>query len=211
MAYLLTLVKARAEHVFLRTIWPKRAFPLTIQYGTPIFLHNAGRNRTIYRKIRKNHKLEKSLTDRNSTEKSAPTSTGSTSWAIMTNWAFFCSTNDVTVLTPLRTTNGRFVGWSGLPSLRSLARWNKRAFLSFLASGLYLSNSLNSWLAVVRNSKGKWWLVIKYENKNRFWKCFAQRSWCGSNFKVITFEYEWVDHHHKTSKITRKKVKSRKP
>lgn len=41
-----TWVKARDAQVFLPTNNPNLAFPLTIQYGTPIFLHRAGRKRT---------------------------------------------------------------------------------------------------------------------------------------------------------------------
>ncbi|RNA28405.1 hypothetical protein BpHYR1_037303 [Brachionus plicatilis] len=51
---------------------------------------------------------------------------------------------EVTVLTPVRTTNGLLVALSSLPSALALALWNKRALLSFLFSGLYLSKSLNS-------------------------------------------------------------------
>lgn len=43
---------------------PNRDFPFTMQYGISIFLHNAGSHTT--------------------------NSMGSTSWAITTNWAFFC-------------------------------------------------------------------------------------------------------------------------
>lgn len=42
-----TCVRATVEHVLRRTRRPKRALPLTMQYGTPILRHKAGRNNTI--------------------------------------------------------------------------------------------------------------------------------------------------------------------
>ena len=44
-----TLVSANAVTVFRRTTRPSRALPFTIQYGTPIFLHSAGRYKTIWK------------------------------------------------------------------------------------------------------------------------------------------------------------------
>ncbi len=79
------------------------------------------------------------------------TSIGSTSWAMTTSWAFFCSTSVTTVLTPVRTTSGRLVGVSCLPAALSAALLTKRARRSFLVSGRYLSNSLNNCEA-----KNKW-------------------------------------------------------
>ena len=76
------------------------------------------------------------------------TSMGSTSWAMMTSWAFFCSTRLTMVLMPLRTTSGRLLGWSGLPAARSAARFTRRVRRSLVVSGRYLSSSLNSWLAL---------------------------------------------------------------
>lgn len=42
-----TCVRATAEQVLRLTRRPNRALPLTIQYGTPILRHKAGRNNTI--------------------------------------------------------------------------------------------------------------------------------------------------------------------
>ena len=44
-----TFVMANAVTVLRRTSCPKRALPLTMQYGTPIFLHKAGKKITILR------------------------------------------------------------------------------------------------------------------------------------------------------------------
>ena len=75
------------------------------------------------------------------------TSKGSTSCAMTTSCAFFCSIREVTVLTPERTIAGLLVGASGLPLARSSARARRRCCFSCLDSGLYLSNRRNSWEA----------------------------------------------------------------
>merc|ERR1719308_139380 len=95
---------------------------LTMQYGTPIFLQRAGRHIT--------------------------SSMGSTSLAITTSWAFFFSTRVTTVLTPCLATGARLVGASSLPWALAAALCFSLSFLASLVSGLYLSNSLNSWVAV---------------------------------------------------------------
>ena len=41
---------ARQEVVFLLQTLPRRDLFFTMQYGTPIFLHRAGRNMTSYNK-----------------------------------------------------------------------------------------------------------------------------------------------------------------
>lgn len=46
-------VKATEVHVFLCTSLPSRALPLTMQYGTPILRHRAGRKMTSYRNKKK--------------------------------------------------------------------------------------------------------------------------------------------------------------
>merc|ERR1719250_64206 len=117
-----TWVMARHVVVFLRQTLPNLDLFLTMQYGTPILRHKAGRNITI--------------------------SMGSTSLAITTSWAFFFSTRVVTSLTPWRTTGALLVGASSLPSALAAARSLKRSFLACLVSGLYLSKSLNNWVAV---------------------------------------------------------------
>lgn len=50
--------------------------------------------------IQINSIIENVLLNINQTVQKLHTSIGSTSWAITTNWAFFCSTNLVTVLVP---------------------------------------------------------------------------------------------------------------
>ena len=78
-----------------------------------------------------------------------PTSSGSTSWAMTTSCAFFCSISVVTVLMPDRTTSGRFVGTSSLPLTRCSARSTRRALRARAGSGRYLSIRRNSWLAAI--------------------------------------------------------------
>ena len=56
----LTCVMAKQDKFFLCTTRPRRALFLTIQYGTPIFLHSAGKNRTICKQ--KLWKLSKIIT-----------------------------------------------------------------------------------------------------------------------------------------------------
>jgi len=128
-----TSVMARAVAVFLWTTVPSLALPLTIQYGTPIFLQRAGSQRTI--------------------------SIGSTSSAITTSWAFLASTKAVMWLIPYLTTTG-FLPWSTLlPSAAELATAARRSFFSFLVSGLYLLRSLKTWVAVFLSKTLLNWLI----------------------------------------------------
>lgn len=79
---------------------------------------------------------------------------------ILTNWAFFFSTNDVTVFIPLRITLGRLVARSGLLLLAcSSARCFKRSFFSGRVSGRYFSKSLNNWVDVCLSSVWVNWLI----------------------------------------------------
>lgn len=50
-----TCVRATAVHVLRLTRRPKRALPLTMQYGTPILRHKAGRNNTICKMKKRLH------------------------------------------------------------------------------------------------------------------------------------------------------------
>merc|ERR1719328_243096 len=120
-----TLVIAMQDVVLRLHTLPSLDLFLTMQYGTPIFLQRAGRNLT--------------------------SSMGSTSLAMTTSCAFFFSIRVVTVLTPWRTTAARFVGASSLPAALAAARSLSLSFLACLVSGLYLSISLNSWVAVWRS------------------------------------------------------------
>merc|ERR1719245_928152 len=140
--------RARQAAVLRRTTRPRRALFFTMQYGTPIFLQRAGRKRTI--------------------------SKGSTSWAMMTREAFFCSTRVVTVFTPERTQLGRLVGVSSLPLARCSARIFKRVFFSCFDSGLYLSRRRNSWVAVCLSRVWLNWLIgggtFKRWKRIAFWR-----------------------------------------
>lgn len=62
--------------------------------------------------IQINSIIENVLLNINQTVQKLHTSIGSTSWAITTNWAFFCSTNLVTVLVPALRVLGFFEGVS---------------------------------------------------------------------------------------------------
>merc|ERR1719153_2209080 len=101
---------------------PRPDLLLIIQKGTPIFLHRAGKYRT--------------------------NSMGSTSLAMATSWAFFFSIIGTTLWIPLARVSFLLVGSSGLPSALAIARAISLSFLAVGDSGLYLSNSLKSWVAV---------------------------------------------------------------
>mmetsp|Transcript_47819 Transcript_47819/g.111530 ORF Transcript_47819/g.111530 Transcript_47819/m.111530 type:complete len:224 (-) Transcript_47819:12-683(-) len=107
---------AMQEAVFLCTRVPRRALPLMMQYGTSFLRHRAGIQQTI--------------------------STGSTSWAMMTSLASFCSMSVVTWLRPNFKITG-FFGFTSPPSFFAFAASNKRADFSFLVSGLYFWHSLS--------------------------------------------------------------------
>ena len=83
------------------------------------------------------------------------TSMGSTSLAMTTSWAFFFSTRVVTVLTPCLTTGALLVGASSFPSALAAALSLSLSFLACLVSGLYLSRSLNSWVARQREVRSQ--------------------------------------------------------
>lgn len=72
------------------------------------------------------------------------TSIGSTSCAITTSWAFFCSTNLVTQLLPWRKTFGLFVGVSSFFATFASACARRLAFFAYAVSGRYFSKTLNS-------------------------------------------------------------------
>ena len=78
------------------------------------------------------------------------TSIGSTSCAMTTSCAFFCSTRLVTWLIPNFNTTG-FLPWvTSCPSLFFSAIDFKRSFLSTRVSGRYLCSNLKSWVAAER-------------------------------------------------------------
>ena len=104
----LTLVKATQEQFLRPTSLPSLDLPLTMAYGTPILRQRVGRKRTI--------------------------STGSTSWAMTTNWARFFSTWVVTRLTP---TDKRFGLASGVSAAPLALKWNVEKHLHSLISRLY--------------------------------------------------------------------------
>lgn len=87
------------------------------------------------------------------------TSIGSTSWAMMTSWAFFCSTNLVTVLHPALNALGFFDGASSLPATLASAFDFKRALFCNFVSGRYFSMSLKSWTAVYLSKAWENWLI----------------------------------------------------
>jgi len=84
--------------------------------------------------------------------KQTQTSIGSTSCAITTSWAFFCSTNLVTQLLPWRKTLGLFVGASSFFATFASARARSLAFFAYAVSGLYFSKILNSAWAEINST-----------------------------------------------------------
>ena len=105
---------------------PSLALPLTMAYGTPIFLHSAGRKMT--------------------------SSMGSTSLGIRTRLAFLFSIKPTTWLRPYFTAYGFLLTSSFfLPSFTAVASLSSRSFFSVLVSGLYLLRSLKVWVAVLRS------------------------------------------------------------
>merc|ERR1712211_4392 len=86
-------------------------------------------------------------------------SRGSTSWAIKTRVAFFCSTKAVMCLIPYLTTLGFWEASTCLPSVRALATATRRFFFSALVSGACLSNNLKSWVAVFLSRVRLNWLT----------------------------------------------------
>jgi len=84
--------------------------------------------------------------------KQIQTSIGSTSCAITTSWAFFCSTNFVTQLLPWRKTFGLFVGASSFFATFASARARSLAFFAYAVSGRYFSKILNSAWAEINST-----------------------------------------------------------
>ena len=86
--------------------------------------------------------------------RSALTSMGSTSCAMTTSCAFFCSTSDVTWLMPYLTTGGGFLlNEEPSPSALFAASCFNLSFFCSLVSGLYLFNRRKSWVAGQRGQR----------------------------------------------------------
>lgn len=118
LSSLLTEVKATTAQFFLWTRVPRRLLPLMMAYGTFILRQRAGSQRT--------------------------NSTGSTSWAMRTRLAFFCSIRVVMCFKPnLRTFGGAVVGTAS-PAALALASSARRWFLTAFVSGWYLTRSLKT-------------------------------------------------------------------
>ncbi|GMC39807.1 unnamed protein product [Saccharomyces cerevisiae] len=119
----LTSVKAATAEVFWLTKVPNLALPLIMAYGTPIFLHKAGRKTT--------------------------NSIGSTSLAIKTNLAFLFSIKETTWFKPYLTAYGfGEASCLDLPSAIAAASLVNLSFFSAAVSGLYLLNNLKVSAAV---------------------------------------------------------------
>ena len=112
------------------------------------------------------------------------TSIGSTSWAMMTSWAFFCSTNLVTVLQPALKVGGFFFGASSFPATLASAFDLRRALFCNLVSGRYFSMSLKSWTAVCLSKAWENWLIGGGIFK-RFWRMALWR-WMRMYFGHLT-------------------------
>lgn len=111
-----------------------------------------------------------------------------------TNWAFFCSTNLVTVLVPQRTKFGFFLGWTSLPLALASAIFLKRCFLARTDSGRYFSSNLNSFTAVVLSRAcWNWW--IGGGTFKRFWStafCRWIRMYFGHFTKRDRSRFGWM-------------------
>ena len=128
----LIAVSASAVAVFLCTTAPRRALPLTMQYGTFICLHSAGSQIT--------------------------SSTGSTSCAMHTSCALPCSTRYVMWLIPNFTTTG-FLASTSLPAASASACAVRRSFFCASSSGRYFMSILNRFVARFLSSVLLNWLI----------------------------------------------------
>lgn len=128
------------------------------------------------------------------TNKNELTSIGSTSWAMMTNCAFFCSTSLVTVLVPARTKIGFFLGCTSLPLALASAIFFRRCFLANGDSGRYFSNSLNNWTAFCLSKVWlNWWIgggIFKRFCKTAFWRW--TRTYFGQRTKRDKSRFGWM-------------------
>lgn len=122
------------------------------------------------------------------------TSIGSTSWAMTTNWAFFCSINLVTVLVPAFNVFGRFFGWTSLPLALASAIFFKRCFLANEVSGRYFSSILNNCTAVCLSNVWLNWLIgggiFKRFCKTAF--CLWTRMYFGHLTKRAKSRFGWM-------------------
>jgi len=169
---------------------PRRALPLTIQYGISIFLHKAGSQTT--------------------------NSIGSTSWAITTSWALFCKENiaylvihqyhkinkqirrknqQSFVTWQMTTCSMRYVTWlrpyftligflvsTVLPSASAWALFKSLSFFSALSSGLYFRSILNKLVAAeVQQSK-----IIKKMIQSKATKMSTVSACCISGNQLIS-------------------------
>merc|ERR1719265_1124987 len=98
------------EAAFLCTSWPRRAFPLMMQYGTSFLRQSAGSQQT--------------------------SSIGSTSCAMITSFATLFSTKVVTWFSPYFTTWG-FFDLASSPDFLDCAISIRRCFLASRVSGMY--------------------------------------------------------------------------
>lgn len=87
------------------------------------------------------------------------TSIGSTSCAMTTSWAFFCSTNLVTEFAPARMIFPFLEGASSFPAAFDSAFAFKRFCLANFVSGRYFSNSLNNWTQFCLSKAWENWLI----------------------------------------------------
>merc|ERR1712072_549164 len=118
--------------VFMPTTAPRRALLLTMQYGIFMLLHRLGSHTT--------------------------TSIGSTSCAMITSFAFFSSTSDVTWLMPILTAIGFLA--AALPPAATLSACPlMRSVLSVLVSGFRLFRRRKSWDAWRLSKVLENWLI----------------------------------------------------
>mmetsp|Transcript_11408 Transcript_11408/g.31803 ORF Transcript_11408/g.31803 Transcript_11408/m.31803 type:complete len:271 (-) Transcript_11408:38-850(-) len=167
LSSLLTEVNATTAAAFLCTSCPNLLLPLTMQYGTSFLRQSAGSQTTI--------------------------SMGSTSCAIATSLACFCSIRVVTWFSPYLMTWGFFV-FTSWPSFFCWAISMSLAFFSSAVSGMYFFISLKSCAAWFLSMAMLNWLMaggtLRRMSMTRFMRC--RRTNLGHLTKRLRFLFGWM-------------------
>lgn len=103
---------------------------------------------------------------------------GSTSWAMTTNCAFFCSTNFVTVFAPERNLLRRFAGVVSFFATFASALAFNRFFFSTGVSGLYFANNVNNVFAIFKTKS-------KSHKQLQFFKMLQ--------YQFVCRRFGWID------------------
>mmetsp|Transcript_27886 Transcript_27886/g.37246 ORF Transcript_27886/g.37246 Transcript_27886/m.37246 type:complete len:207 (+) Transcript_27886:354-974(+) len=155
LSSVLLAVKATTAQFFLCTSVPRRALPFTMQKGTFILRQRAGSQTT--------------------------SSMGSTSWAMTTMVAFFCSIRVVTCLRPYLRTAGGAPEVAFSPLAAAAAACSRRSALASLVSGRYLTRTFRSsaawFLSTVRSNM--WIAGGTFSLWSRIFFCLWKRTFLG--------------------------------